>query len=191
MPLSTHAGKFLVANTVPWPRNFFLSMAVSSSERGTIGLRFLTTPGGRLISWSARLTQGQTTFAIAPVRHPVSYQNVNVGRRSSGISARSFSNLGPSKNASRGSDSFCIGKYGTFETLLSRSASLNIRRSMARLRFTVGPATPTSIRFDEKLRSTSVGDVGNVHAAKVVVERLEDPTAPGDQDFLAIHDRLA
>lgn len=63
MPLSTHAGKFLVANTVPWPRNFFLSMAVSSSERGTIsGLRFLTIPGGRLISCSARLTQGQTTF---------------------------------------------------------------------------------------------------------------------------------
>jgi hypothetical protein len=40
--------------------------------------------------------------------------------------------------------------------LLSRSASLNIRRSKARLRLTVGPATPFSIRFVEKSRSTSV-----------------------------------
>src|SRR6266446_6441747 len=43
-----------------------------------------------------------------------------------------------------------------FETLLSRSASLNIRRSMARLRLTVGPVTPLSIRFAEKSRSKSV-----------------------------------
>src|SRR6267378_154946 len=45
---------------------FLLEHGRELIREGTIsGLRFLTIPGGRLISCSARLTQGQTTFAIA------------------------------------------------------------------------------------------------------------------------------
>src|SRR5712664_4659175 len=59
--------KFFVSNTGPSLRKSFLSIPVSSLDKGRMsGLRFLTTPGGRCISFLSSLTQGHTFVSWLP-----------------------------------------------------------------------------------------------------------------------------